>query len=110
MSGYMVRNIHTYIHITSFSRELIGIPVFSFYIHCVCRCTFVDFVSGTLASTRSIEDCAAVLSRYREAFAALVGEILKKLQFRCNSTALEEMDDETIGKRNVMIWFIQRNK
>ena len=64
----------------------------------IYRCTFVDFVSGTLASTRSVEDCATVLARYREAFSALVVEVLKKLQFRCNSTALEEMDDETIGK------------
>ena len=66
----------------------------------IYRCTFVDFVSGTLASTRSVEDCATVLQRYREAFSALVVEVLKKLQFRCNSTALEEMDDETIGKQN----------
>ena len=55
-------------------------------------------MSGTLASTRSVEDCAAVLERYRDAFTALVVEVLKKLQFRCNAAALEEMDDETIGK------------
>ena len=47
-----------------------------------------------------MEDCATVLARYREAFSALVVEVLKKLQFRCNSTALEEMDDETIGKHD----------
>ena len=62
------------------------------------RCTCVDFVSGTLASTRSVDECAVVLSRYREAFTAIVNEILKKLQFRFNSSALEEMDDDKIGK------------
>ena len=65
---------------------------------CTFRCTCVDFVSGTLASTRSVDECAVVLSRYREAFTAIVNEILKKLQFRFNSSALEEMDDEKIGK------------
>ena len=55
-------------------------------------------MSGTLASTRSVDECAVVLSRYREAFTAIVNEILKKLQFRFNSSALEEMDDEKIGK------------
>ena len=48
-------------------------------------CTFVDFVCGTLASTRSVDDCAAVLARYRDAFTALVNEVLSKLQFRCNA-------------------------
>ena len=64
----------------------------------IFRCTCVDFVSGTLASTRSVDECAVVLSRYREAFTAIVNEILKKLQFRFNSSALEEMDDDKIGK------------
>ena len=45
-----------------------------------------------------MEDCAVVLSKYREAFTALAMEVLKRSQFRCNATALEEMDDETVGK------------
>ena len=77
---------------------------FYMFILNIPRCTFVDFVSGTLASTRSVEDCATVLSRYREAFTALASEILKKLQFRCNCSALEEMDDESIGKHNGVLF------